>query len=261
MQLKILMSYKMQLFLDLLDVIINVLIYFFLAILVDPTKLAELGYSSDYLAFSITGIALSRYIWNSIARISHRMQREISIGTFESIVTTDTKLSTWVIGQSFFGFIWSSLWFFGTLIAGYLVGAKLTTNPILITEGLLIVLLTVIVHFGIGIMMAGMSILHKQIETLLFVFAVLIEFFGGVLYPLGLLNKYPILYYLAQAFPFTHGLEAFRKIMILGYPITHPAVYTKIFALLAFLPIFFLSFIVLEHYYEEARKRGELSSY
>jgi len=260
-QMKILLNYKMQFFLEVIDIILNVLIYYFIGFLVSGDELAKLGYRTSYQAFALVGIALSRYIWTSISRISRRMQREISIGTFESILVTNTSIDLWIIGQALFGFLWSSLWFVGTLVSGILIGIPIIITVYNLPQIIFIVLFSVLVHASIGILFAAIAILYKQIETVLFVFSTTIEFLGGVVYPIAILRKYQPLYYLSLMIPFTHSLELMRKVMISGINIWDPAASINLIALSLFLPLVWLSFKVLNYYYEEARKLGELSSY
>ncbi len=261
-QLKILYSYKMHLALEIIDVVLSALIYYFVSFLVSPSDLARLGYSPNYVAFAISGIALSRYIWTSVSRLAHKMHHEISAGTFESLAVLDTDhFRGWLLGQTLYGFTWSSMWFIGTLLVGSALGANFTSDSLMWLQAFFIVLLVVVVHSAIGIMAAGMYILHKQLETLLVLMATVIEFFGGVIYPLALLLNYPILYYIALLIPFTHGLELFRRTIIDGTPIHDTRMLFHLGALLAFLPLIYFSFRVFEHYLRVAKRRGLLSVY
>ncbi|MEX0567549.1 MAG: hypothetical protein Q6363_000110, partial [Candidatus Njordarchaeota archaeon] len=121
--------------------------------------------------------------------------------------------------------------------------------------------LVVIVHSAIGIMAAGMYIIHKQLETMLVLMSSVIEFFGGVVYPLSLLLNYPILYYVALLIPFTHGLELFRRTIIDGASLSAPTMIFHFCVLLLFVPLIFFSFKVFERYLNVAKKKGVLSIY
>lgn len=261
-QLKILVSYKMELALEIIDITLSTLIYYFIGFLVSPQDLVNLGYSPNYVAFAISGIALSRYIWTSVARLARKMQHEISSGTFESLACTDTdNFRSWLLGQALYGFTWSSSTFIGALLIGFFLGAGFTMNIVLWIEALIIVLLVVVVHSAIGIMAAGMYIKYKQLETLLVLMTSVIEFFGGVIYPLSILWNYPILYDISLCIPFTHGLEIFRRLIIDGASITSPKMLFHVSALLAFLPLTYISFKVYERYLKIAKEEGLLSIY
>ncbi|MHA1617015.1 MAG: hypothetical protein ACTSX9_06910 [Candidatus Njordarchaeales archaeon] len=261
-QLKIYTSYRMNFALDLIDITISALIYYYIGLLVSPQDLAKLGYTPDYVAFALAGIALSRYIWTSVARLAHKMRHEISAGTFESLAAVDfDNFKGWLVGQILYGFTWSSTVFFITIFIGYSLGATFTRNPIFWLQALFIVLLTVLIHAGIGVMAAGMYIIHKQLETLLVLLTAVIEFFGGVLYPLSLLWNYPLLYYIAILIPFTHGLELFRRLIIDEIPLNNPMMIPHLLALLVFVPIIFLGFKVFEYYLYKAKKLGLVAAY
>ena len=119
----------------------------------------------------------------------------------------------------------------------------------------------VAIHSAIGVMAAGMYIKYKQLETLMVLMTAVIEFFGGVLYPLSLLYNYPILYYISIVIPFTHGLEIFRRIIIDGATITSPQLLFHLGALVLYLPLILLSLKVYERYLNIAKKEGLLSTY
>ena len=261
-QIKIYVSYRMNLALEVIDIVLSALIYYYISFLVSPEDLVRLGYSPDYIAFALSGIALSRYIWTSVARLAHKMRHEISAGTFESLAAVDfDNFKSWLIGQVLYGFTWSSTVFVGTLFVGYLLGADFSKDPFVWLQALFIVLLVVAIHSAIGVMAAGMYITHKQLETLLVLMTVVIEFFGGVIYPLALLWNYPILYYIALLIPFTHGLELFRRTIIDETPITHPGMLYHLGAMFAFLPLIYFSFKIYERYLMIAKKKGLLSAY
>ncbi|MHA1608927.1 MAG: hypothetical protein ACTSUJ_02815 [Candidatus Njordarchaeales archaeon] len=261
-QLKIYTSYRMNFALDLIDITISALIYYYIGFLVSPQDLMRLGYTPDYIAFALAGIALSRYIWTSVARLAHKMRHEISAGTFESLAAADfDDFHAWLWGQILYGFTWSSSVFFVTILLGYSLGASFTRSLVFWLQAILIVLLTVLIHAGIGVMAAGMYIVHKQLETLLVLLVAVIEFFGGVLYPLSLLWNYPPLYYIAMLIPFTHGLELFRRTIIDELPLTHPLMLRHLIILLVFFPTIFLGFKVFKHYLNKAKKTGLLAAY
>jgi len=261
-QLKILASYKMHIALEFLDITLSVLIYYFVGFLVSPQALSSLGYSPDYLAFAVLGISMSRYLWTSISRLARKLHHEISEGTFESLVAIDTdNFKSWLTGQVIYGFTWSSMWFVGTLAVGLFLGAKVVCDFLLWVQAIFILILTIVVHVGIGIVAAGMYIKHKQLETMLFFLSLVMEFFGGVLYPLSLLYNYRILYYISILLPFTHGLEMFRRTLMDGWSLLHPRMIFHMAFLLLFLPLIYIGFKVFERYLNMARKEGILGAY
>ncbi len=260
-QWKILLNYKLSFILQIIDIVFNVLIYFFVGFLVSPSKLSELGYGTDYAAFAITGIALSRYIWISLTRITRRMQYEIDAGTLESIVVSGATMKIWVIGQSIFGFLWSSVWFIGTILSAILIGVHFYLSLFNLLEVLLIIILTVLAHVSIGIIFAALAIFHKQIDSVVLVVSFIMEFLGGVTYPLQLLSRIPGLYFLSQFVPFTHGIELLRKVMLVNTSMFDPELIYHTLVLLAYIPLIFLAFRVLDYYFEKARRLGELGSY
>jgi len=261
-QLKILLTYRTQLAIEVIDIVISTLIYYFVSFLVSPEDLVKLGYSPDYLAFAISGIALSRYIWTSVGRLAHKMQHEINSGTFESLASADLdSFKGWILGQVLYGFTWSSSTFFGSLLIGFALGAGFKVDLFVWLQALFIVFIVVAIHSAIGVMAAGMYIKYKQLETLMVLMTAVIEFFGGVLYPLSILYNYPILYYISIVIPFTHGLEIFRRIIIDGATISSPQLFYHLGVLLLYLPLILLSLKVYERYLNIAKKEGLLSTY
>ncbi len=261
-QMKIYVSYRMNLALDIIDIVLSALIYYYVGFLVSTDDLVKLGYTPDYVAFALSGIALSRYLWTTIARLAHKMRHEISAGTFESLAAIDSdNFKSWITGQVFYGSTWSSSTFILTILVGYMLGAKFTRNPFVWVQAIFIVILVIAIHAAIGVMAAGMYIIHKQLETLLVLMISVMEFFGGVIYPLAILWNYPILYYIALLMPFTHGLELFRRTIIDEKPLTDPKILTHLGALCAFAPLIYIGLRVYEYYLMKAKRLGLLSSY
>lgn len=261
-QLRILFEYRMAIAIDIIDITISVLIYYFVSFLISKQALSSLGYSPDYLAFAVLGISLSRYLWSSISRLAHKLSHEISEGTLESLVVADVdNLKSWLVGQIMYGFSWSSFWFVGAIIIGMILGAGISTNLLAWFQAIFILLLTIVVHSGIGVIAAGMYIKHKELETMLFFLSVAMEFLGGVLYPISLLYNIAPLYYISLSLPFTHGLELFRRTLMDELPLLHPKMIFHMVFLIAFLPLVYLGFKVFNKYLEIAKKEGILAAY
>ena len=260
-RLKIFTGYRLRFALDILGICISVLQYLLLSLLANPQDLARLGYGTDYFAFVVWGVALARYVWDLVGMMVHWVWHEISSGTFGVIVSTTTSIKLWLMGQALFSTIWASIWFMGVMLVANLVGFHPSLSIFQLIQIVFVILVMIIIHAGIGIMFTGISIYHKQVDVLVFLLAGIIEMFGGVIYPLSLLWNIPVLYYVALALPFTHGLEIIRKVAISGYSIITPPLLTHFIVLLSFVWIIPLGFKTVDYYLAKARRTGDVFSY
>jgi len=262
-QLKMFLSYKTWVVTETLSTVASIAMYYFMGFQVRPGQLAEAGYGSSWLAFALVGVASTNYLWMCISRLSHTMQHEIQDGTFETIICSPIRLRSYLVGQSIRGFLVSGYFMVGALTVGtFLLGAPLVLNPATILSSIILLLLLVASHMGIGIIAAGVILVYKKGDPLTFLFAIFTEFFGGVLFPLQLLANYPVLWAVAKVMPYTYALEGLRKVLLSGATLMHQEVLSTGALLLAYtavlMPFGLLAFRVG---YNRVRTDGSTASY
>lgn len=244
---RIFRSYTTFHIIEFLSLFSMVGVYAFMGLLVKPGDLAGAGYGTSYLAFALVGVASSQFLTVSITRIGHIMVHELMGGTFEAVMTTPIRLRDYALGQVSVGFILGAYMMAGTLAVGTLAfGAPLVLNAGTALSALLLVSLMVFAHLGIGILAAGILMVHKKGDPVTFLLDTLIQLLGGVLYPLALLGSIPALATASSVLPFTWALDALRKVLLGGATLGNPEVAGAALALAAagaaLLPLGILSF-------------------
>jgi len=262
-QLKIFLTYRTWVITDTFNTIVSITIYYFLSLQVQPSQLEASGYGSSYLAFSLIGIAFANYLWFCINRISHSMQSEIREGTFETIAASPIKMHSYLFGQAARGFLVGLYYMLGALAVGVFgFNAPLHFEPAVVATSVLVLIFMIVSHLGLGIVVAGVVLVYKQADPVTFMVSLFMEFFAGALFPLQLLDKYPLLALASELMPYTYALDALRKSLILGATVASPGILFDLAVLVIYavilLPLGLWSFRVG---YDRVRAEGTTSVY
>ncbi len=261
--IKMMFAYKSWMIMDLLSTFASVVMYYFVGLQVNPLILSQSGWGTSYLAFALIGVASSNYLWSCLVRLSHSIQHEIRGGTLETIAVTPVNMLTFFIGQTVRGYLVSLILLVGVFvvgIAGLGVQFEMTSASLMAT--LVLFILMVISNQALGLIAAGIIMVHKRGDPIAFLVASMNEFLAGVLYPLEMLAAFPLLQAISMMFPYTYALDGMRRALILGASLADTGVLTDILVLSGFsvflMPI---GFVVLNWGYRTIRENGSTSSY
>jgi len=237
---KIFLSYKAWIITETLSTVASIAMYFFMGLQVEARRIADAGYGDvNWLAFALVGVATSHYLWMCISRISHSIQREIQEGTLEPIISSLIRLRSYIIGQSIRGFLVSAYFMVGALLVGvFALRVSLIMNFETLTSFIIILSIMVASYFGIGITAAGIILVYKKGDPVVFLFATITEFLGGVLFPLKYLESFPVLSMLAWLMPYTYALDASRRVLLTGATLMSPDVLSDLLILLIYTIVF-----------------------
>jgi ABC-type multidrug transport system permease subunit len=262
-QLKIFSTYRTWVVTETFNTFVSIAIYYFLSLQVQPSQLAQAGYGTSYLAFSLIGVAFANYLWFCINRISHAMQDEIRAGTFETIASSPIEMRSYLFGQAGRGFLVGLYYMVGALAVGVFgFNAPLHFEPAVILTSTLVLIVMVVSHLGLGILVAGVVLVYKQADPATFMLSLFMEFFAGALFPLQLLNNYPALAIASQLMPYTYALDEMRKSLIQGATLANQDILFDLVILVAYavvlLPLGLWSFRVG---FDRIRSEGTTSTY
>jgi ABC-type multidrug transport system permease subunit len=262
-QLKIYTTYRTWVFTETFNTFVSIGIYYFLSLQVQPAELASSGYGTSYLAFSLIGVAFANYLWFCINRISHAMQDEIREGTFETIASSPINMRTYLTGQAGRGFLVGLYYMVGALAVGVFgFKAPLHFEPAVILTSTLVLIVMIASHLGLGIFIAGVVLVYKQADPATFMLSLFMEFFAGALFPLQLLQNYPVLSVASQLMPYTYALDAMRRSLILGATVANQEILLDLAILAAYavilLPLGLWSFRIG---FDRIRSEGTTSVY
>ncbi len=262
-QLKMMLAYKSWLVMDLLSTFASVIMYYFVGLQVDPLELSRSGWGTSYLAFSLVGVATSNYLWACLTRLSHSIQHEIRGGTLETVAVTPVNMLVFFIGLTARGYLVSLIYLVGVFTVGvYGLGAKLSFNPQSLFVFIVIFVLMLVSNQALGLVSAGIIMVYKRGDPLVFILAAVNEFLAGVLYPLELLKSFPAVQLLSMLFPYTYALDGMRRTLILDASIFDGNVLTDVIVLAVFSIILVPTGLrMLRWGYGRIRREGTTSSY
>jgi ABC-2 type transport system permease protein len=98
--LLVLFSYRFAFVGDWLNLILQVVIFYFVGRMVDPSNLPVIrGVRVSYMEFVAIGIALTSFVQISLGRVISVIRGEQMMGTLEALVVTPTTLTTLQLGS------------------------------------------------------------------------------------------------------------------------------------------------------------------
>jgi ABC-2 type transport system permease protein len=134
-------------------------------------------YNMNLTTYLVIGLAFSTYLNQALTLV----QKTINPWALEEVLVSPTRLSTFIIGSSLWGFIWSTAVVVVYLSVGVVFfGVSLSINVL----GTLIVLALGIGTFlGFSMIGAGILILTKQGDPVTALITIATSLFGNVLFP------------------------------------------------------------------------------
>jgi ABC-2 type transport system permease protein len=173
-------TYKTNLLLLIMNALFGALSYLFLGS--NATMLAATKQTGEsYTTYLLIGVAFNTYLAQSLTLV----QKTINPWSLEEVLVSPTRMSTFIIGSSLWGFIWST-----GVIAIYLGLGSLAFGVVLhvnLLGAALVSALGVGTFIGFSMMGAGILILTKQGDPITALVSILTSVFGDVLFPLALM--------------------------------------------------------------------------
>ena len=118
-------------------------------------------YGGDYFAFVLVGLVFTMYIGIALNTISSTTRRGQILGTLEVVFTTQTSLATFLTGSALFAIVRSTVFAVVYLALGAaLFGVSFAGANVL--AALLVLLLSMSVMLGLGILSAAFIMAFKQ---------------------------------------------------------------------------------------------------
>lgn len=251
-------SYKLDFVFKLSSIWLSLFVFYFLSKLINPAITTDLEpYGGDYFSFVIIGTAFIGYLNVGLDSFSGAIREAQLMGTLEAILVTRTRLTTILIYQALWNFIFASIHVIAYLAFGFLFFKSQLSNPNYFAT-IVILILTIIAFSSLGIISGGFILIFKKgspINWFIFNFS---RFLGGVFYPISVLPVW--CQKLAYILPITHSLEGIRLALIRGYALSD--LKTQVIALLIFNAVLFpLSVVFFNFAFRTARKDGTLCHY
>lgn len=196
------LSYKLSFGFQIIDVLVGIGAYYFLARVMGKGALH--GY--EPFAFILVGIAVNGYMTTSLACYSHAIRGDQPLGTLKMVLSTPTSPLAFILLSSIYPVFRAAFDAGLYLMGGILLGLPL--SRVNVPAVILIFLLSEVAFSSIGILSATFTLVFKRGDPLLWLFGGLSWLLGGVFYPVDILPRF--LRGAAQLIPITHALIGMR---------------------------------------------------
>jgi len=200
------LSYKFSFAFQVVDVLVAIAAYFFLARLIG--RGAYHGYQP--FAFILVGMAVNGYMTTSLACYSLSIRGSQPLGTLKMVLATPTSPVAFILLSSLYPLVRAGFDALLYLLGGSLLGLSLAKINVPVV--LLIFLLSEIAFSSIGILSATFTLVFKRGDPMLWLFGGLSWLLGGVYYPIDVLPRF--LRGAAQLLPITHALVGMRAALL-----------------------------------------------
>jgi len=169
-------TYKTNMVLMVLSALFGALSYAFLGSNASMQSVLEM-YNMSLTTYLLIGIAFNTYLAQSLTLI----QKTINPWALEEVLVSPTRLTTFIIGSSLWGFIWST-----GVIAIYLAVGVLAFGVVLsvnVAGTVLVLALGIGTFIGFSMIGAGILIVTKQGDPVTTLITIATGLFGNVLFP------------------------------------------------------------------------------
>jgi ABC-2 type transport system permease protein len=250
-------SYRVNFGFELVEVILSLVLFFYLGRIVDDTRLGDASQLEEgYFAFVVVGLALMKFMQTGLTAFALQFRSDQSTGTLEALLVTPASQSLVVLGSATYDLLLAAA--SGILMLAIAVaffGMSLTVS----VSSVFILLLAIPASFGlfaaVGIVIAALTVVFKQVATIVNMTTTGIAILAGVYFPLSVLPG--LLEDIAKAFPFSWALDLLRACLLGGDPSIGKLLLLIMFCLVA-LPA---SLVLFGSAVNHAKRAGTLAQY
>jgi ABC-2 type transport system permease protein len=211
---KVALSYRAVFVGDALALATQVVVFYFIARLVDPGKLPEYGGTvPSYLAFVAIGLVVNLTAGVLVHQVAAALRHEQLTGTFEALVATPTHGATLQFGSVAYTLVMLPIRATVLLVA-IALGFGLDFEPSGIAPSIAILVAFVPFTWGIGLMSAAAVVTFRRGANATGFLVTLLGLISGAVFPIALLP--PLLRTIAEWNPFAIAIDGVREALIGG---------------------------------------------
>src|SRR5208283_1045767 len=169
-------TYKTNIVVLILTALFGALSYAFLGSNATMQSVVQYDHTT-LITFLIIGLAFNTYLGQSLTLV----QKTINPWALEEVLVSPTSLTTFIVGSSIWGFIWSTGVVIIYLAVGvFIFGIVLSVN---ILGTIIVLALGIGTFIGFSMIGAGILILTKQGDPVTALITIGTSLFGNVLFP------------------------------------------------------------------------------
>jgi ABC-2 type transport system permease protein len=205
-------SYRFPFVFQVAWTLLSIASYSFLARFIGRSTVPALdAYGGDYFAFVVIGVALHEYLTTALDAFSRSIRDSQLAGTLEALLATQTSLPTIILSSAAYPFLWRSF----NVVLYLLLGAGLFDLRLASgnwAAAILILILSIIVFSGLGILSASFTMVFKRGSPITLLFGGLSWLLGGVFYPVTVMPTW--LQRVSALLPITYAIEGMRACLL-----------------------------------------------
>ena len=209
-------SYKLQFFTDWINLIGQVVVFYFLSGLVNESAMPSYGGTqASYLQFVTIGIAVTSFLQVSLARVTAAIRNEQLQGTLETLLLTPTAPATFQIGSVMYEIAYVPVrvvLFLG--FAAVIFGVHYTVSGL--PEAVVVLMVFVPFVWGLGVISAAATLTYRRGTSFVGAGASALTVTSGAYFPVAEFSKFPFLKSIAVLNPITYALFAIRNALLGG---------------------------------------------
>jgi ABC-2 type transport system permease protein len=208
-------SYRAAFVSDWVNMLVQVLIFYFLSRIIPSDRLPEFGGRPvTYIEYVTVAIALTAFVSISLGRVTSAVSTEQNQGTLEALLVTPTASSTLQLGWVVYDLLYIPLRTTVFLVLmTTLLGVSISPAGILPTVVMFVPFIPVV--WGIGVVSAALILTFRRGHGLIGMWTVLLVLTSGAYFPIRYFPGW--LQELAEWNPMTRVLNGARE-ALLGHP-------------------------------------------
>ncbi len=212
------LSYRLPFFVDLVNTMSSLVLFFFLARFVDQATVAGSTFASEplekgYFPFVVLGIALLGILQTGLTAFDQRIRMDQSTGTLEALLATPPQAWVTVLASSAYQLAYatvSSVLYIA--VAAFLFGVRFDVQPLGVAVAVVGLLATVLLFAALGMVLAAVTVVFKRAGGVIGLVTTGLALLAGVYYPLEVLPR--PLEVLGRALPFTWSVDLIRDCLL-----------------------------------------------
>lgn len=251
------LSYRTAMATSLASLLLTVVPVFFVAnALQGMMATAIAGEGSQYFGFLLVGTVALSLVTTCVSTLPGAVSGGIASGYFEMLLMSPAPRLSLLVGMSAYGILWTLLRGTLTLLAGWMLGARIAWSGF--PAALLILAVIVVAHWAIGLIGSALVLAFRTMGSMPQAVLVVSALFGGTYYPTSKIPSW--LQSLATVTPLAYGLRALRRVLLEGSSLKDVS---RDFAILAGFGVVLLATGVLAFRWSlsYAKRQGSLNLY
>jgi ABC-2 type transport system permease protein len=210
----VLFSYRFAFVGDWVNLILQVVVFYFVGQMIDPNDLPVVrGVRVSYMEYVVVGIALTSFVQVSLGRVISVIRGEQMMGTLEALVVTPTTLTTLQLGSVAYDLVYIPI-----RIALFLAFASVAFDVHIVLSGLApaagILLFFIPFVWGLGALGAAGVMTFRRGAGFVGIGLTVLTIASGTYFPITLLP--PWLEWIARHNPITLALAGTRLALLGG---------------------------------------------